>query len=220
VSDTIRNGIDKTALSYWFPKLVEAGIPVPRTKIIKMPAEAQKVIWGSFDNEDANTGDEAAFFKELRLATLDIGFPCFLRTDHTSAKHGWNETCFVESFSNLKQHVYNIAEFSEIADMMGIPWDTWAVREFLPTMREPLPLKKPVSNPVSSPKTTRWVVRGTLGRLAPGSPIETGFSIKAPATYSLLDVRPALPAPRGYRFGLGSCPDGRGATRNQLTRRF
>jgi hypothetical protein len=23
VSDTIRNGIDKTALSYWFPKLVD-----------------------------------------------------------------------------------------------------------------------------------------------------------------------------------------------------
>jgi hypothetical protein len=25
------------------------------------------------------------------------------------------------------------AEFSEIADMMGMPWDTWVVREFLPT---------------------------------------------------------------------------------------
>jgi hypothetical protein len=32
VTDTISNEIkvDKTALSYWFPKLVEAGIPVPR----------------------------------------------------------------------------------------------------------------------------------------------------------------------------------------------
>jgi hypothetical protein len=81
-----------------------------------------------------HTGSEAAFFEELRLATLDIGFPCFLRTDHTSAKHSWNETCFVESFSNLGQHVFNIAEFSEIADMIGLPWDTWVVREFLPTI--------------------------------------------------------------------------------------
>jgi hypothetical protein len=130
----VSDGIDKTALSYWFPKLVEAGLPVPRTKIIKMSLEAQKVIWGWFDGEDAHTGDEEAFFEELRLATLDIGFPCFLRTDHTSGKHAWEDTCFVESFSNLKQHVFNIAEFSEIADMIGMPWDTWVVREFLPTI--------------------------------------------------------------------------------------
>jgi hypothetical protein len=32
------------------------------------------------------------------------------------------------------QHVYEIAEYSECADMIGIPWDTWVVREFLPTI--------------------------------------------------------------------------------------
>jgi hypothetical protein len=133
VNDTVRNGIDKTALSYWFPKLVAAGIPVPRTKIVKMPIEAQKVIWGWFDGEEGD-GAEKPFFEELSLATLDIGFPCFLRTDHTSAKHSWDETCFVESSSSLRQHVFNIAEFSEIADMIGMPWDTWVGREFLPTM--------------------------------------------------------------------------------------
>jgi hypothetical protein len=57
MSDTIRNEIkvDKTALSYWFPKLVEAGIPVPKTKIIQMPEKAQKVIWKLFD-EASPTG--------------------------------------------------------------------------------------------------------------------------------------------------------------------
>jgi hypothetical protein len=34
----------------------------------------------------------------------------------------------------VQQHVYEIAEASEIADMIGLPWDTWVVREFLPTM--------------------------------------------------------------------------------------
>ena len=62
------------------------------------------------------------------------GFPIFLRTDHTSAKHSWEDTCFVKSPDDLGPHVFQIAEFSEVADMIGIPWDTWVVREFLPTM--------------------------------------------------------------------------------------
>jgi hypothetical protein len=91
VSNTISNEIkvDKTALSYWYPKLVEAGIPVPRTKIIKMPEKAQKVIWELFDGNSTNGGDTVEFMAELATAAAEMGFPCFLRTDHTSAKHGW-----------------------------------------------------------------------------------------------------------------------------------
>ena len=33
--------IDKTALSYWFPKLEAAGLPVPKTVLLEMPLEAQ-----------------------------------------------------------------------------------------------------------------------------------------------------------------------------------
>ena len=98
MSDTIRNEIkiDKTALSYWFPKLVEAGITVPRTKIIKVPLEVQKVIWGWFDGKDDGNRTEAPFMNELIAAAHEMGTmsisaasttPCFLRTDHTSAKH-------------------------------------------------------------------------------------------------------------------------------------
>jgi hypothetical protein len=115
----------------------EAGIPVPRTKIMKMPSEAQKVVWKWFDGQQSNNQEQALlnnFIEELRIAALDIGFPIFLRTDHTSAKHGWDDTCFVKSPDMLGQHVFQIAEFSEIADMIGIPWDTWVVREFLPTI--------------------------------------------------------------------------------------
>jgi hypothetical protein len=89
---------------------------------------------------DGNEGVEADrkplghFIEELIAATTDMGFPCFLRTDHTSAKHSWEDTCFVKSVSDLMGHVYQIAECSETPDMIGMPWDTWVVREFLPTM--------------------------------------------------------------------------------------
>jgi len=41
----------KTALSYWFPKIEAAGIPVPRTKILRMPREAREAIWAAFDGK-------------------------------------------------------------------------------------------------------------------------------------------------------------------------
>jgi hypothetical protein len=53
--------IDKTALSYWYPKLVEAGIPVPKTTIIKMPLEAQKVPWKWFDRVQSNNEEQARY---------------------------------------------------------------------------------------------------------------------------------------------------------------
>jgi|SRR5712671_6812069 hypothetical protein len=122
---------DRTALSYWFPKIEAAGIPVPRTKIVHMPRAAQEAIWAAFDGKDA--GDPKPFFAELTAAASEIGFPVFLRTDHTSGKHNWKRCCFVPSADVIPQHVFNLAEFSECVDLIGLPWDTWVVREFLPT---------------------------------------------------------------------------------------
>lgn len=121
---------DRTALSYWFPKLLAAGLPVPRTTIIQMPSDAQEDIWAAFDGEDG-TGATKPFFDALAASAAEIGFPCFLRTDHTSGKHDWERTCFVQSAADILQHVYNIAEFSEC---ISVPWDVWVVRELLPTI--------------------------------------------------------------------------------------
>lgn len=129
--------IDKTALSYWFPFIEAARLPVPKTKIIVMPALAQECIWAAFDGQDGNPEQKSAletFFGEVRSAAEAFGLPCFLRTDHTSGKHNWERTCFVRSVEDIPSHVFAIAEFSELADFMGLPWGTWAVREFLPTI--------------------------------------------------------------------------------------
>lgn len=126
--------IDKTALSYWFPLIKAAGIPVPITTLIEMPIPAQESIWAAFDGQDKNGEALLNFCGELKAAASAIGFPCFLRTDHTSGKHEWDRTCFVHSADEIPQHVFNIAEFSELADMLGLPWSVWVVREFLPTI--------------------------------------------------------------------------------------
>ena len=127
--------LDKTSLAYWFPLIEKAGLPVPKTEILVMPPESQAIIWMAFycrgKNEDT---PPEPFYDELKAAAQRLGLPCFLRTSQTSAKHQWNSTCFLDSIEKLRQHVFEIVEFSECADMMGLAWDTWAVREMLPTI--------------------------------------------------------------------------------------
>lgn len=129
---------DKTALSYWFPKLEAAGLPVPRTLFISMPKEAQAAIWAAFDGSDGAPDEIAAlqaFLGELAGLVREVGLPAFLRTEHTSAKHSWKHSCYVTSDEpkQLGSHIFSIAEYSEINDMFGgLPWDRWVVREYLP----------------------------------------------------------------------------------------
>lgn len=127
--------VDKTALSYWFPLIQAAGVPVPRTEIIKMPEEAQQNVWNAFDGKlDGNVESFTGFCRSIEAAASNMGYPFFLRTDHTSGKHSWDKTCFVRFAQDIPTHVFAIAEFSECCSLMGLPWDVWAVREYLPIM--------------------------------------------------------------------------------------
>lgn len=124
--------IDRTCLSYWFPKLQSAGLPVPRTELVEMPAEAFRDVFRVFDGESMQ-GDALPFFSAIKEAADGMGYPCFLRTGQTSGKHSWQDTCFLPSAEVIPQHVVNIVEFSECVHLVGLPCDVWAVREFLPT---------------------------------------------------------------------------------------
>ncbi|MCB2186261.1 MAG: hypothetical protein KQJ78_07580 [Deltaproteobacteria bacterium] len=125
--------MDKNALSYWFPKLEAAGLPVPKTIIVPMPELAQKCLWAALDGKDLHRAEAEKFFLEISRAANQVGLPCFLRTDHTSGKHGWQSTCYLHSTAVITGHVYSIVEYSVMAGLVGLPWDTWAVREMLPT---------------------------------------------------------------------------------------
>jgi hypothetical protein len=126
--------LDKTSMSYWFPLIEAAGLPVPMTKFVEMTDTCRRMIWDIFDGKDSGDANAEPFFDQIADAAGELGYPCFLRTDHTSDKHSWKRTCFLPSQDVLPAHVCAIAEFSECADMMGMPWDIWAVRELLPTI--------------------------------------------------------------------------------------
>jgi hypothetical protein len=127
-----------SALSYWFPRLEAAGVPAPRTVIVQMSEAAQECMFAALDGKDGTDEQTAAFrafCDEIRAAGHQLGWPCFLRTDHTSGKHEWRNTCHLPGPEAVEQHVFAIIEYSELRDIAGeLPWRTWAVREMLPTM--------------------------------------------------------------------------------------
>lgn len=123
--------IDRTDMRFWFPRIGAAGLPVPRTVMVAMQQDAIEAIHAAFDGSE--DGDMHPFLADLTAAGDMIGWPVFLRTAFTSAKHEWSRTCYVRDRAVLAKHVFAIAEFSELAGMIGLPWTHWAVREFLPT---------------------------------------------------------------------------------------
>ena len=63
--------MDRTALSYWFPKLVAAGVPVPVTTLVQAQSDELRDIYRVFDGEEM-TGTAQPFFDAIKAAADDI----------------------------------------------------------------------------------------------------------------------------------------------------
>jgi len=119
-----RPGID---LADWYPLLLAADIPTPRTVIISTELDLTPLLDG-----ESPAGYEA-FLATLQQAASSIGYPLFMRTGYGSGKHDWLRTCLLTDPEDLDQHVFALVEWSHLVDFMGLPTDTWVVRELLPT---------------------------------------------------------------------------------------
>jgi hypothetical protein len=119
------------SIEHWFPILEAAGVPQPKTVIVRYPSDDMPSILDGKKPEHME-----AFLDELKQAVKGIGPDAFLRNAFFSGKHSWNETCGGLKFSrkiSLGQRIFNIIEMGECFMVMDAwPWDVWAVREFLP----------------------------------------------------------------------------------------
>jgi len=122
--------MDRNCLSYWFPLIRDAGLPVPRTEVVPTELNLFGVLGG-----DPPAGWHS-FLAELRSACERIGLPAFLRTGQGSGKHKFDRCCNLRKIEYLAQHVYNLLDWSCTVDMLGLATNVWAVREMLPV--EPL----------------------------------------------------------------------------------
>lgn len=119
---------NRNDMSYWLPRLAEA-VPdrIPKTKLISCDPVA---LWRDAKSRD---GEYRRVADAIRTAAGELGgkYPVFLRTGQTSAKHYWKTTCFLERPEDVEDHMWGLIEFSECVDLIGLPCNTWAVREYL-----------------------------------------------------------------------------------------
>lgn len=110
---------EKASFPYWWNKIRSLDIPQPKTVYVPM--------------DEKELRDAMVDITSLQDAADDIGgYPIFLRTDQTSVKHGWQNTCYVRSAADMKQHALHILEADIMADMAGYMTPSgFAVREFL-----------------------------------------------------------------------------------------
>lgn len=119
--------MNTNCLSYWFPLIQSAGLPVPETIILRIPESA--LDWACGDSQEA----PRELIVQVADAAQRVGYPAFIRTGQTSEKHSWKDSCFLASPEQIASHVRELGEFSMMCDMFGLPFDVLAVRRMLPT---------------------------------------------------------------------------------------
>jgi len=72
-------------------------------------------------------------WQELWFAMDSLGkYPMFMRTDQSSAKHEWKDTCFIKSRDSLRHNLSFLIENHEMNNMAGeLGYEAIVFREFL-----------------------------------------------------------------------------------------
>ena len=114
-------------LAYWYP-LIKDLVKTPKTEVVRT-----NICLSMFLDGECPEG-WMEFKHEMSKAAKRLGgCPLFLRTGHTSDKHSWRRTCYLPTLEKLPQHIIDLVEWSVNADLMGLPYGTWVLRELLPT---------------------------------------------------------------------------------------
>jgi hypothetical protein len=120
-------------LAHWFPILVDGidrynlDIKVPETHIIE--TDVDLIFLVEPDGREIKGLKE--FLLKIESAADKVGYPFFLRTGLISGKHSWRYTCHVPDKESILKHVIALVEESEMAGIIGVPYNTWAVRKML-----------------------------------------------------------------------------------------
>lgn len=115
--------VDENSMLIWYPKIKDLDIPQPKTEFY------------IFDKDILRELYDEKFrlpMKEIKKVANKIGYPLFIRTDLSSAKHSWDRSCYVEKEEDLEKHIMEVIEFNLCADIMGLNFKALYFREFIP----------------------------------------------------------------------------------------
>lgn len=122
--------IDKNSMLYWWPLVMKIDIPTPETVMIELNMGRWETVGITEDDEESIAAWEKVY-PEILAAFEKVGVPAFLRTDHTSAKFLWDETCYMSDTNSLNEYIKALVDFSEGAGLIGLEVNAIVVREFI-----------------------------------------------------------------------------------------
>lgn len=108
--------INKNSMAYWWPIIKDLDIPMPKTIIIPLELSFQEM-FGILDGDKESAEAWDNYDPVIEKAIKVVGLPAFIRTDYSSNKHDWEESCYLSEVTKLHQTIGNLAEFTLIADL-------------------------------------------------------------------------------------------------------
>jgi len=124
--------MNKNSMLYWWPLVRDLNIPMPETHIVELNMTYDEV-FGVLDGEKSSADAWARQLPAIRKAVERVGVPAFVRTDHTSGKHDWDLTCYLEGSDDksLKRAIVGLVECSSLADL---DIEALIVRKYIPML--------------------------------------------------------------------------------------
>jgi len=121
---------EQNKMSYWFPKVEDLDIPMPKTVMVKVPFHGREAI--NYMEGEGNTPEGwYGFVGELKDTAKEFGYPVFMRTGELSGKHSWKRTCYVENESCIVPNFMRLVEEAINADMIGFLVENIFMREYI-----------------------------------------------------------------------------------------
>ena len=114
---------DKTSLLHWYPMIKHLDIPQPKTEWTVLSKDEYR--------ETFEGMPDSLLERVMDLIKSKFNIPVFIRTDLSSAKHFWKDTCYYDGSEGLREHLFSICEFNHCADMMGLLFKAIVIREYI-----------------------------------------------------------------------------------------
>jgi hypothetical protein len=119
--------MEKTSMLYWYPKLQELNLNLPKTYFIELE---------SFKDQNSEISMKINFklFESLKEKIgLLGGAPVFIRTDLASNKHFISKSSYLPNTqeNTMRMHLYELFLHNEMANFFGLPYSHLVVREWI-----------------------------------------------------------------------------------------
>lgn len=125
---------NKNNFSYWFPKIKDCGIEIPKTFYAKVPIQVYNDLLKSLSAKDLKLNDLQNFLSEIVDKTIQEGFKynddIFVKNAVFSDKFNFNKSCrTILNKNKLFESILNITYASECVDAAGE--NEIVIREFI-----------------------------------------------------------------------------------------